>query len=107
MSEPIIQPYPPQDGDDWDCCCARCGSSADWRRCDWCGGGGLDGHDCGEDTCCCGSPEDNVDCHICDGHGGDYCCLSSAEWCQANPLPGRDAINRGKIEWFQIEEREV
>ena len=34
-----------------------------------CGGEGLDGHDCGEDTCCCLEPFENVPCDVCDGLG--------------------------------------
>ncbi len=37
-----------------------------------CGGSGLTHHDCGEDTCCCVDPQDNVDCDICDGEGELY-----------------------------------
>lgn len=33
-----------------------------------------------------------------------YCvCLSSVDWCEANPLPGREAVRRGELEWFEIE----
>lgn len=38
-------------------------------ECGDCGGTGLDGHDCGEDTCCCLHPEDNVTCETCNGSG--------------------------------------
>ena len=99
----VIQPFPPRDGGEWECQCARCGSSADWRECGECEDG-LDGHDCGEDCCCCAYPEDNVTCQFCNGHGGDYWCLSSKEWCGSNPLPGRETIERGKIEWFRVTE---
>ena len=34
-----------------------------------CGGEGVTHHDCGEDTCCCLSPEDNVACETCGGRG--------------------------------------
>lgn len=43
-----------------------------WVECWQCGGEGSDGHDCGEDTCCCLWPEDNVTCDICLGKGGWY-----------------------------------
>jgi hypothetical protein len=33
-----------------------------------CGGEGVTHHDCGEDTCCCANPEDNVVCDTCGGH---------------------------------------
>lgn len=42
----------------------------EWQRCWSCAGDGVVGHDCGEDTCCCLNPEDNVPCDICDGKGG-------------------------------------
>lgn len=53
-------------------CAAECISEEyeEWEPCDWCGGDGTSGHDCGEDTCCCLEPEENVTCHICDGKGG-------------------------------------
>lgn len=41
----------------------------DWVDC-WNCIEGLTGHDCGEDTCCCLHPEDNVVCDICNGEGG-------------------------------------
>jgi hypothetical protein len=34
-----------------------------------CGGTGLVGHDCGEDTCMCLQPEENVTCDVCNGDG--------------------------------------
>jgi hypothetical protein len=56
----IISPEHPQDGRDWDCQCARCGSSM-------------------------------ADCQD---------CLSPAQWCTANPMPGREAVERGAVEWY-------
>lgn len=97
----IIADFPPQDGQEYECQCARCGSSASYEDCEWCEDG-YDGHDCGEDCCVCLYPEDNVRCDICRGHGGWYTCLSSPEWCQANPLPGRERTGRGEIEWFTV-----
>lgn len=41
-----------------------------WTECWQCGGEGFSHHDCGEDTCCCLDPEDNVPCDICRGKGG-------------------------------------
>lgn len=43
---------------------------ADWEECDTCGGDGIDGHECGEDTCACAEPDDNVICDVCNGKGG-------------------------------------
>jgi hypothetical protein len=48
-----------------------------WRECWNCGGDLYVDHDCGEDTCCCLWPEDNVKCDICNGNGGWY--LTEAE----------------------------
>ncbi len=102
-----IADHPPDDmyraGLEIDCQCARCGSSVGYIDCDSCEDG-FDGHDCGEDTCCCLHPEENVVCQFCDGYGGWHQCLSSPEFCYANPLPDRSDVPRGKIEWFTIEE---
>lgn len=105
----VIQRFPPQDGDGWDCQCARCGSSCHWEECYECGGDGLDGHECGEDCCMCLYPDDNVCCDLCNGcggEGGEDVCLSSPAWCEANPLPGREHVKRGAIEWYPTEESE-
>ena len=95
----IIARSPPADGQNWECQCARCGSSCDYEHCDECDEG-FRGHDCGEDCCMCLHPEDNVLCDVCDGNGGWWRCLSSSEWCNANPAPGREDVPRGRIEWF-------
>lgn len=79
------------DGRGEDCQCARCGSSCDWLSCPECFHG-YTGHDCGEDTCCCAHPEENVVCGYCDGTGGAWHCLSTPAWCSANPLPDREHI---------------
>lgn len=42
----------------------------EWVECDVCGGTGVDGHECGEDTCACAEPEDNETCAQCYGDGG-------------------------------------
>lgn len=102
---PKFSEYSPGDGKDYDCQCARCGSSGDYEDCDSCEDG-FDGHECGEDVCCCRYPEQNVPCDICRGHGGWWRCVSSPEWCNANPLPGREDVSRGEFEWFEIQERD-
>jgi len=38
-------------------------------ECPNCGGEGVDGHDCGEDTCVCLDKSDNVECWMCGGSG--------------------------------------
>lgn len=96
-----IGPRPPADGDNYECQCARCGSSCDWEACDQCEDG-YDDHDCGEDCCMCLDKSPNVLCQICNGYEGWWHCLSSPEWCKANPLDGRAAVERGSIEWFHV-----
>jgi hypothetical protein len=85
-----------------DFCCARCGSSIAFETCEHCGGSGADGHECGEDCCSCADPEDNVACGICGGDGHYGVCLSSAEWCEANPRPGREGVERSTVEEFEV-----
>lgn len=102
----VIAERPPNDGGEWDCQCARCGSSCDYQVCEQCGGEGVDGHDCGEDCCMCRYPEENMTCGICLGSGGWQTCLSSREWCEGNPLAGREDVKRGNIEWFPVEHNE-
>jgi hypothetical protein len=36
-------------------------------ECETCAGSGWDGHECGDDTCCCVLPEENVPCETCGG----------------------------------------
>ncbi len=43
-----------------------------WRICWDCGGERYTHHDCGEDTCMCLNPEDNVECETCEARGGWY-----------------------------------
>jgi hypothetical protein len=95
---------PRNDGSEEDCQCARCGSSAGFIDCYNCHDG-YTSHDCGEDCCCCLEPEDNVPCDVCEGRGGWWNCLSSYEYCTANPIPGHETIERGKIEWYDIPAR--
>ena len=55
--------------------CGKCGSDMMWVECYQCCGEGVDGHECGEDCCCCADPEDNMTCAICNGDGGWWTCL--------------------------------
>ena len=56
--------------------CPTCGCcSLVWEECEQCGGEGVDGHDCGEDTCCCRDPEENIPCRECGGRGGRLMCV--------------------------------
>lgn len=101
-SATIVSDYPPGDGKEYDGCCARCGSSVEYVRCEDCEDG-FNGHDCGEDCCCCLHPEENVPCDTCRGHGGWYACTQSPEWCRANPLPNRSMTVRYLMEWTVVE----
>lgn len=93
--EPIIGDCP-RDGKDYEPSCGRCGSSVGWEDCDQCNGTGC--RDADDDF-------SNEECDVCDGEGGWYLCLSSAEWCNANPLDGRADVKRGEIEWYEVNER--
>ena len=90
---------------EWDVQCARCGSSIEHVACTSCDENGMDGHDCGEDTCCCANPEGNVACYVCGGRGGWWRCLSSGrdDWCSANPLPGRESVTGSTPEWYRTD----
>jgi hypothetical protein len=99
-SKSVIADHQPYDGRQWACQCARCGSSVERVECENCRGEGVDGHECGEDVCCCLDPEPNVTCDYCRGEGGWWQCLSSPEWCEAHPRPGRENVPRGKVEWY-------
>lgn len=96
MSEDThIGPNHPNDGREWDCQCARCGSSMESVPCEACGGEGVwesDGF--GDETRICGE---------CGGEAMWLVCLSSAEWCEAHPIIGREGIKRGEVEWFVVE----
>lgn len=60
--------------------CERCGCcELVWQSCEQCGGDGVFGHDCGEDTCCCLDPEEDDPCEICDGEGGWMRCVGHCE----------------------------
>ena len=88
---------PTEDGyPDEDCCCARCGSSAAFVRCANCCGEGELGSDCIDDLChggeCIHGDSGQLRCDWCRGAGGWWHCLSGPEWCNANPIPGREHI---------------
>lgn len=96
VSDAVIAARPPDDGREWDCQCARCGSSVASDDCWQCGGDGFVRWD--EDD------EDEVmDCDACDGSGTHLTCLSDAAWCEAHPLPGRELTGRGALEWYVVE----
>lgn len=102
----VIAEHPPSvaigTDESWDVCCARCGGSTEWDNCDRCDDGYIDEHD---DDPINFSPGEFVTCHVCHGHGGWNYCGNSPEWCEANPLPGRENVTRGRLEWFTVKER--
>jgi hypothetical protein len=81
--------------------CARCGSSCDWDECGYCHGDGfIDDDD--EDP----DESDLVffsQCPSCNAHGGWQTCLASPQFCKTHPLAGREAIQRGEVEWFTVQ----
>ncbi len=88
----------PSDGREWDCQCARCGSSMFHEDCDNCGGEGwIEDEDWQADE------GDGWDCEWCRGDGGHWVCGSSAEWCEANPCEGQADVKRGTVEWFTFD----
>lgn len=98
----VIKHLPPSDGRDWDCQCARCGSSCEFVDCYECDDGFID-MDYGDDVI-----SDIVAeiCPTCRGRGGWQHCMSSEQYCQANPIEGREHIERGKIEWYTFDTSE-
>lgn len=97
MSEKVIGKCP-RDGREWDCQCARCGSSMSFEDCDNCGGDGFI-----EDDDWQADEGDGWDCDWCCGQGGHWVCMSSAEFCEANPREGRADVKRGTVEWFTFD----
>lgn len=95
----VIGPKCPRDGRQWEGQCARCGSSMTHEECNECCGEGYVEEENEYDE------EVAETCHTCGGSGGWWVCLSSSEWCEANPLKGREKFKRGTIEWFVVEER--
>lgn len=85
-----------QHGGEIDCQCARCGSSCDHHRCEQCEDGWVPGDD---DDDCYSKP-----CPQCLGEYVWCRCMSSRKWCEANPLPGREGVKRGEIEWYTFNE---
>lgn len=55
-----------------------------------CGGEGVTHHDCGEDTCHCLNPEDNVTCETCGGRG-------TLDPPEPDPDRKHDAIKNGDL----------
>jgi hypothetical protein len=83
-----------------DCQCARCGSSVEGEHCGACEDGFVDRYE--EDPLWYG--HELYPCDECGGRGVFHRCCSSPEWCEAHPLPGREGVGRGRVEWFTIED---
>jgi hypothetical protein len=81
--------------------CLRCHAGVHWVECEQCEDG-YSYHDCGEDTCCCLNPENNVVCDTCDGEGGWYICEGCNRWecnCEPYELSTREKLEQvAKIE---------
>lgn len=104
MNDTFIGDNHPQDGRQWDCQCARCGSSMSHESCGACGGDGITGPgELHEQDPLWYDEDDYESCHQCDGEGGWMFCLSTPEWCEANPLTGREQTPRNTVEWFALE----
>jgi len=73
--------------------CGRCGSSLAWEPCATCeASGDIELH----------TGYGVPDCPTCHGDGTMPVCLSSAAWCEANPLPGNEHIPRHTPEAFEV-----
>lgn len=58
--------------------CENCGCcELVTEPCEQCGGDGVFGHECGDDTCCCLDPDDNETCSECGGLGYFKQCLGN------------------------------
>jgi hypothetical protein len=103
-SEPLFCTAPDyRDGREWDCQCARCGSSVDFEMCEYCGGEGwTEPGDLYSENPLWYDEDEVAPCHVCNGACSFPHCCSSLGWCEANPLPGREDVNPGTVEWFPI-----
>lgn len=85
--------YRPEDGNQWECQCARCGGEMQFEQCSGCGGDGITAPgELYEQDPLWYDPDDYEYCHQCAGKGGWWFCGNSFDWCNANPMPGRIEI---------------
>lgn len=97
----VIGPRHPNDGNDWDAACARCGSTAEWIHCERCDGMGVtEPGELYEEDPLWYDEDDQEPCHQCGGEARWLVCSSPAEWCERSPLDGRAKVKRGAFEWF-------
>lgn len=80
--------------------CARCGHDVEFVTCESCGGDGHTGlGELYEQDPLWYDPDDIEVCQSCLGSGGDFWCVNTMEYCESNPIKGREDIRRGVIEW--------
>jgi len=60
--------------------CPMCRADLHWEDCESCCDG-YTHHDCGDDTCCCLYPQDNVECDVCSGESGWWRCFEKKCGC--------------------------
>jgi hypothetical protein len=102
----LVGPDHPHDGRDWECQCARCGSTLEWESCEACGGEGITGPgELYEQDPLWYDEDDYEPCHQCNGEASWPICVSTPEWCEANPMPGREKTPRHTPEWFVVNHR--
>lgn len=74
---------------EWEAQCGRCGSSVGFLACCHCGGDGCVEVEDWED---CGYTDTDETCDFCKGTGGEWHCISTPDYCTANPIAGREHI---------------
>jgi hypothetical protein len=90
-------------GDDWECQCARCGSSIQFDPCASCGGDGwTEPGELYEQDPLWYDQNDTEACPDCDGEGSFAICISSRRWCQTHASVGRGKYPRHTVEWFHV-----
>jgi DnaJ-class molecular chaperone len=87
----------PNDRKSYDYQCGRCGSSMTFEECLECGGVGTVEDDDWQDY-----EQAGVPCPTCRGTGSWPICLSSEQWCREHPMPGRDDVERGTVDCFEV-----
>jgi hypothetical protein len=105
MSDTFIGPDHPRDGRDWECQCARCGSSMYSEECGQCDDGLTPIGELYEQDPLWYDEDAQEPCSQCGGEGSWMLCMSTAEWCESHPLAGRETTPRNTVEWFVVETR--